>query len=149
MSVFDAPPAGRADVAFASSSTPGFLMRVPRVGHPFRVAMVWQAAVTAVIAIVAAFASGAGGFLSALAGGGIGIVGVLVFALVSGDGFSLPAARAMRVALRAEGARIAAIVLLLWLSLAGYHDVVVVPAFLGAFIVSIFLSGVAFAVPNK
>lgn len=148
MSVIDAAPTAGLNVAFANSPSYASTVRASMIARSFRVAMTWQGAITLVIGLVAALFAGANGLLSALAGGVIGIVGVLVFALVSNNGFSLPPGRAMRVALRAEGARIAAIVLLLWLCFAGYREMVV-PAFILAFIVSIFLSGVAFAVPNK
>jgi len=51
----------------------------------------------------------------------------------------------MRVALRAEAVKILVIVLLLWLAFAGYREMMVLP-FFGTFVVSILLSGIAFAV---
>ena len=51
----------------------------------------------------------------------------------------------MRVALRAEAAKVAVMVLLLWLVFAAYQSMVVL-VFLGAFVVSVLLSGLAFAV---
>jgi F0F1-type ATP synthase assembly protein I len=51
----------------------------------------------------------------------------------------------VRVALRAEGAKVLVIVVLLWLAFVAYRDMVVL-AFLGAFVVSVLLSGLAFAV---
>ncbi|MBI5785119.1 MAG: hypothetical protein HZA64_06660, partial [Rhodocyclales bacterium] len=53
-----------------------------RIKRAFRVTMAWQAAASVAIAIVAGVVAGRQGFLSALLGGGIGVVGVLVFALV-------------------------------------------------------------------
>ena len=77
-------------------------------------------------------------------GGMIGMAGVLVFGLMS----ARPAASsnaAVRVALRAEAAKVAVMVLLLWLVFAAYQSMVVL-VFLGAFVVSVLLSGLAFAV---
>jgi len=106
--------------------------------------MAWQAAASFLLAIVAGLAAGRHGFLSAMMGGGIGIVGVLVFGLVSRQ---RPGASGsvVRVALRAEAAKVLAIVVLLWLAFVAYRDMVVL-AFLGAFVVSVLLSGLAFAV---
>ena len=93
---------------------------------------------------MAAALSGVQGLFSAILGGSIGVIGVLVFGLVSQCRFS-SSETVIRVALRAESAKIAAVVLLLWLSFACYGDMVVL-AFISAFVVSILLSGIAFAV---
>ena len=119
---------------------------VARIGRAFRFTMAWQAAASGALAIVAGIVAGTNGFLSAVLGGGIGVIGVLVFAVISRrrPGGSR---NAMRVALRAEAAKVLVIAVLLWLSFVGYHDIVV-PAFLGAFVVSVLLSGLAFAVSS-
>lgn len=115
-----------------------------RINRAFRVTMAWQAAASVALAIVAGAVAGRHGLLSALLGGGIGVVGVLVFALVSRRGAAI-SGNAVRIALRAEGAKLLAIVVLLWLAFVVYRDMVVL-AFLGAFVVSVLLSGLAFAV---
>lgn len=115
-----------------------------RINRAFRLTMAWQAAISVAIAIVAGFVAGWHGSLSALLGGGIGVMGVLVFALVSRRGLG-SSSSAVRIALRAEGAKVLAIVVLLWLAFVVYRDMVVL-AFLGAFVVSVLLSGLAFAV---
>jgi F0F1-type ATP synthase assembly protein I len=115
-----------------------------RIQRAFRVTMAWQAAASVAIAIVAGVVAGRQGFLSALLGGGIGVVGVLVFALVARRGAG-SSSSAVRIALRAEGAKVLVIVVLLWLAFVAYRDMVVL-AFLGAFVVSVLLSGLAFAV---
>ncbi len=51
----------------------------------------------------------------------------------------------LRVALRAEAAKIVAVVLLLWLVLATYKEVVA-PGFLGAFAVTVVIFSAAIAV---
>lgn len=115
-----------------------------RVGRAFRSTMKWQAAASAVIAAVAGVVVGWHGLLSAVLGGGIGVAGVLVFALAShrSPGSSV---NAMRIALRAEAAKVLVIVVLLWLAFVAYQQIVVL-AFFAAFVVSVLLSGLVFAV---
>lgn len=108
--------------------------------------MAWQMAASGVIAAVAAALAGIHGFLSAFLGGGIGAVGVLVFALMSAKRGEVPG-HVVRVALRAEAAKIVAIVLLLWLAFSAYREMVVL-AFIGAFVMSVLLSGIGFAVSD-
>jgi F0F1-type ATP synthase assembly protein I len=106
--------------------------------------MAWQIVASVAIAALAGVVAGLHGLLSALLGGGIGVMGVLVFSLVSRRGVG-SSSSAVRVALRAEGAKVLVIVVLLWLAFVAYRDMVVL-AFLGAFVVSVLLSGLAFAV---
>ena len=115
-----------------------------RIRRPFRVTAKWQAMATILVASVAALVSGTNAFMSACLGGAIGVVGLLTFALVSRRR-SIGAGDAVRTALRAEGAKLASVVLLLWASFAAYRDLSVA-AFFIAFIISIFLSGIAFAI---
>jgi F0F1-type ATP synthase assembly protein I len=115
-----------------------------RIHRAFRITMAWQAAACGAIAAVAGVAAGWHGLLSAMLGGGIGLTGVLVFALVSRRSTG-SSSSAVRIALRAEGAKVLVIVVLLWLAFVVYRDMVVL-AFLGAFVVSVLLSGLAFAV---
>lgn len=114
------------------------------IGRAFRITMAWQLAATAAVAAVALALTGGSGLWSALLGGGIGIAGVLAFALVSARSAASPGG-AMRIALRAEAARIIVIVLLLWLVFALYRGLMVLP-FFAAFILAVLLSGMAFAV---
>jgi ATP synthase protein I len=118
-----------------------------RVGRAFRVTMMWQVTVTVVLAVLAGMATGSEGFLSAVFGGGIGLVGVLVFALISGRP-ATSSGDAVRIALRAEAAKVVVIVVLLWLAFVAYRDMVVL-AFLGAFTVSVLLSGLVLAVSDN
>jgi ATP synthase protein I len=114
-----------------------------QIDRAFRLTMIWQAAGTITVALLAAFVVGRAGFLSAVMGGGIGIAGLWAFALMSKR--RIPGSGVVRVALRAEAAKVVVIVLLLWLAFAVYRDMVVL-AFFGAFMVSVLLSGIAFAV---
>jgi len=113
----------------------------------YRIAILWQVGAVATVAATAGLVVGSDGLWSAINGGAIGILGIVVFALVASRRTSSPVA-AMRIALRAEAAKIAAIVLLLWLSFATYRNLAVLP-FIGAFMVSVLLSATAFAVPDK
>jgi F0F1-type ATP synthase assembly protein I len=126
-------------------------LRIPQgvfgpLGRAFRITMVWQAAASVVLASVAGLVAGFHGFLSAMVGGGIGLVGVLVFALVSRRRAG-SSSTVVRIALRAEAAKILVIFVLLWLAFVTYRDMVVLP-FLGAFIISVLLSGLAFVVSS-
>ena len=122
-------------------------MKTMLIGRASRIAMTWQSMAVASTALMAALLFGHQGFVSALLGGSIGIIGLLVFSLYSRRR-ATSAIDAIRVALRAEALKIIAIVLLLWLSFSAYRDMVVL-AFIAAFIVSILLSGIAFAVSDK
>lgn len=115
-----------------------------RIGRAYRVTMAWQSAMSIAVAAVAAIPAGSRGLVSALLGGGIGVVGVLVFALIVARNPASPGA-AVRIAIRAEAARIVVVVLLLWLVFALYRELAVLP-FIGAFMVAVLLSGIAFAV---
>lgn len=115
-----------------------------RIDSAFGVTMAWQAAASVVLAAVAGAVAGVHGVLSAIFGGGIGIVGVLVFALVARQR-TASSGGAMRIAIRAEATKVIVIVLLLWLAFIAYRDMVAL-AFLGAFTVSVLLSGLAFAI---
>jgi ATP synthase protein I len=131
-------------VVFETSLSPAPLMPRLHIGRAFRAAIAWQSVAIVSIAPVAAIWAGTQGLLSAILGGGIGVVGILIFALMSG-GTAPSAGLAMRVALRAEAAKIVAIVILLWLSFAAYREMVVL-AFMSTFIVSVLLAGIASAI---
>ena len=113
-----------------------------QVGRPLRVTMIWQGLASTVLAVLGGVTVGSQGFVSAALGGAIGIAGVLIFALVSARRAE-NSASAVRIALRAEAAKVIVIVLLLWLAFAVYREMVV-PAFFGAFMISVLLSGIAF-----
>jgi ATP synthase protein I len=119
-------------------------MQAMLISRAFRVALTWQSMAVASVAFVAAALSGSEGFLSAMLGGSIGVIGFLVFHLFSLRPLRSPSA-AIRVALRAEAAKIIAVVILLWLSFAAYRDMVVA-AFMCSFIVSVLLAGIASAI---
>ena len=83
--------------------------------------------------------------LSALLGGVVNIAAGVVFAVMIALDRTATAAATLRTMLRAEAAKIAIIVLQLWLILATYSDVVHV-AFFSAFVVTVLVSQAAILV---
>lgn len=119
--------------------------------RPIRTVLRWQALVTAAGALLAAWLAGAHGALSAALGGGVNMVASLVFAAVAGIGASPSGGSAGSVvmrALRAEGAKIGTIVVLLWAVFATYKGLVAA-AFLATFIVTVAISSMAFLHANS
>ena len=112
---------------------------------PIRRVAGWQAIATVLIAVVAGGWTGWHGALSALLGGAVNVAAGVVFAvLITVD--RLPGAAAtVRTALRAEAAKIAVIVLQLWLILTTYREVVHA-AFFTAFVVTVLVSQAAILV---
>lgn len=115
------------------------------IGKAYRATIAWQSMATLAVAVVSALLSGKEGFLSALLGGGVGIAGVLVYALASTRKKTLSPIGVVRSIIRAEAAKIITIVLLLWLVFSVFHGQMKPLAFIGAFIVSVVLSGLTFA----
>ena len=107
-----------------------------------RTVLRWQLMATAALAVIAGFAAGAHGALSAALGGLISFAAGLGFAGVASLSRSDNAGSAVIGVLRAEAIKIALIVLLLWLVLATYKNIVVI-AFFGTFIVATVLFSAA------
>jgi len=82
------------------------------------------------------------GVLSALLGGMVNVCAGIVFALLVRVGSPQTAAATVRTMLRAEAAKIAVIVLLLWLVLTGYREMVH-GAFIAAFVLTVIVSQAA------
>jgi len=112
---------------------------------PIRMVFRWQVYATAAITLVAGSLWGINAGISALLGGLVSMGAGAVFAIVVHTGKAGSAAGVLRVALRAEAAKIIAIVLLLWLVLTTYKEVVAL-GFLGAFAVTILIFSAAIAV---
>ena len=100
-----------------------------------RTVLRWQLIATAALAAIAVPAAGWHGALSAALGGLVSFVAGLGFAAVASASRKDSAGLAMLAALRAEAVKIVLIVLLLWVVLATYKNVVIV-AFIGTFIVT-------------
>jgi ATP synthase protein I len=117
-------------------------MRLLRI-RPIRVVLRWQGIVTVAFAVIAGFAAGMHGALSAALGGLVGIAATIAFAVVASLGGVGSAGMALAAILRAEAVKIAVIVVLLWLVLSTYKNVIVV-WFIGSFLISVLLlSGAA------
>lgn len=111
---------------------------------PIRTVFRWQAYATAAMTLIAGGLWGIHAGLSVLLGGLVSMASGAVFAIVAHRGAG-SAGGALRAALRAEAAKIIAVVLLLWLVLTMYKEVVAV-GFLGAFAVTILIFSAAIAV---
>jgi len=116
-----------------------------RLSKPIRTVLRWQLIATIVLAAVAAVAAGPDGALSAALGGLISIGAGLVSATVVTLGKGESAGGVLLGALRAEGIKIGLMVVLLWLVLATYRNVVAL-ALVGPFALTALLFTMAFVV---
>lgn len=107
-----------------------------------RTVLRWQALATATLAAVAGYVAGAHGALSAALGGLVSIAAGVAFAGMASMSRADTAGSVLIGALRAEAVKIILIVLLLWLVMAVYRDVVAV-AFFGTFIAASMLFAAA------
>ena len=112
---------------------------------PIRTVIVWQVIVTALAAVIAGLLAGTHGAASAALGGSVSLVAGLAFAMVMQSSNMQSADGTIIAALRAEATKIGLAVILLWLVLAIYKDVVLI-VFIGSFIVSILVFSMAFFV---
>ena len=116
-----------------------------RLGKPVRTVLRWQIWVTAILSLAAGLVAGVDGALSAALGGLVSVVAGTISGLVASKGRADSAGGIIVAALTAEGVKIGLIVLLLWVVLMMYKDVVAV-AFLGTFIVTVIIFAMAFFV---
>ena len=112
---------------------------------PVRVVLGWQVVVTVLLTVSAGLLAGSHGAASAALGGSVSIVAGLAFAVVMQSSGMPSADGTVIAALRAEAAKIGLAVLLLWLVLALYKEVVLI-VFIGSFIVTILVFSMAFFV---
>lgn len=113
--------------------------------RPIRTVLRWQLIATAVLALVGGVLAGVDGAVSAALGGAVSICAGLVSAVVAARGKAQSAGEVLFGALRAEAVKIGLIVLLLWLVLAAY-DNVVPPALFGSFLITVLIFTMAFFV---
>jgi F0F1-type ATP synthase assembly protein I len=113
--------------------------------RPIRTVLWWQLVATAVSAVAGGILAGADGAMSAALGGGVSACAGGVSAVVVSIGRTRSAGEVLVRALLAEGVKIGLIVLLLWLVLATYGNVVV-PAFIGSFLIAALIFAMAFFV---
>jgi ATP synthase protein I len=116
-----------------------------RLSRPIRTVLWWQTAATAILVLVAAATAGLDAAISAGAGGSISVIAGLASAFVASRGEAKTAGGILVGALRAEGIRIGLIVVLLWLVLSTYREVVAI-ALLGTFTVTLLIFSMAFFV---
>lgn len=110
-----------------------------------------QILATIIIASIAAWFAGVHGAISAALGGLISIIAGLVFVLLaarSAESKGSSAGEVLFAALKAEAAKLFLALVLLWLVLATYAEVVVV-GLLGAFVVSILIFSMALFAGDK
>lgn len=125
---------------------------------PLKVVFLWQIAASLVMAGVCGWFGGLHGAVSAILGGGVAIAGGLVFAWMlpkqtAPDNIDPAKAEAaawdgLGKVLKAEGAKVGVIVVLLWLVLATYKDVMIV-GFIGTFILAVIIFSMAVFVRNS
>lgn len=120
--------------------------------RPFRTVLQWQAIATLAVAALAGMLAGWNGAWSAFLGGAVSVTASVVFAAVLGlslgDGRPSGPVKPLRAMLRAEAAKVIAIVGGLALVLKTV-DGIVHPAFFGAFTVAVILFSMAFFVGDR
>jgi ATP synthase protein I len=107
-----------------------------------------QLLATIIIASIAAWFAGMHGAISAALGGLISIVAGLVFALLTASSKVRSAGEVLLVAFKAEAAKLFLAILLLWLVLTVYHEVVIV-GLIGSFVASILIFSMALFAGDK
>lgn len=112
---------------------------------PIRTVLRWQLMATAVLALAGGILAGVDGALSAALGGAVCLCAGWVSAVVASKGKAQSAGEILVGALMAEGVKVGLIVLLLWLVLATYNEIVA-PAFFGSFVATVLIFGMAFFV---
>lgn len=113
--------------------------------RPIRTVLWWQAVATAGLTLAGGLLAGVHGALSAALGGAVSMAAGWCSAVVAARGKGQSAGGVLISALTAEAVKIGLIVLLLWLVLANYDDVVI-PALLGSFVVTVLIFTMAFFV---
>jgi ATP synthase protein I len=116
--------------------------------RPTRVALSWQLIVTVVFASIAAYWAGWHGALSAALGGAVSIISGLVFVALTASKRVRSADSVLLTALRAEGAKIASIIVLLWMVLSWYTRIVTI-AFFATFAVTVIIFSLTIFVREK
>ena len=115
------------------------------LGKPVRTILLWQLLATAALALAVGTWIGAHGALSAALGGAVSILSGLASAVAVSLSKAQSAGGVLLAALGAEAVKIGLIVILLWLVLVTYRDVVVA-AFVGTFAVTAVIFALAFFV---
>ena len=112
---------------------------------PVRTVLRWQLIATVALTLAGGVLAGLDGAISAVLGGAVSIGAGCASAVVAAKGRARSAGEVLIGALAAEGVKVGLIVLLLWLVLATYRNVVA-PAFFGSFFVTVLIFSMAFFV---
>lgn len=115
------------------------------LGRSIRIVLWWQFLATAGLTLLAGVLGGAHSALSAGLGGAVSVCAGGLSGLVAAAGKEKSAGGVLVTALKAEGVKLGVIAVLLGIVLAAYAEVVV-PAFLGSFMVTALIFSMAFFV---
>lgn len=113
-----------------------------------RIVMRWQMIVTVAMVLILGLLWGFHGAASALLGGVISIISAAAFAAVISHYQGATAGGVLITALKAEAIKIITMIILLWLVLTLYEDVVAV-GFIGTFAVTVLIFGMALFVTDE
>ena len=103
---------------------------------------------TAAVSLLSAWLAGVHGAISALLGGSIGIIAGLAFVALAARSKPKSAGEALHGALRAEAVKLALMLVLLWVVLATYKNVVAI-GLIGTFIATVLIFTMAVWVREK
>jgi len=112
---------------------------------PLRTVLRWQLYATVITVLIAWVCTGRHGALSALYGGLTSWASGLVFAVAVSGNKVRTAGETLRTLFRAEAGKVLLVVILFWLVLTTYQDVVPM-AFFAAFVVAVIVSQAAIVV---
>lgn len=113
--------------------------------RPIRTVLRWQLIATTALTLAGGVLAGIDGAVSAALGGAVSICAGWVSAVVASMGRAQSAGEVLFGALRAEAVKIGLMVLLLWLVLMAYEDVVA-SALFGSFLITVLIFTMAFFV---
>lgn len=116
--------------------------------RPLRVVLRWQASATILAAVAAWILGSPNAGLSALCGGVVSIVGSLAFSAFARPARIQTAGTALLSVLRAEAVKVMVIVVLLWLAMTLYKDMVPT-VFIATFMLAVLIQSMAFFVRDK
>jgi ATP synthase protein I len=114
---------------------------------PVRIVMRWQLIVTAAMVTILGVLWGFHGAASALLGGVVSIISAAAFSAIISRYQGSTAGGVLITALKAEAVKIIVMVILLWLVLTLYKDVVAV-GFIGTFALTVLIFGMALFVTD-
>jgi ATP synthase protein I len=114
---------------------------------PVRIVMRWQLIITTAMVLALGLLSGFHGAASALLGGLVSIISAAAFSAIVSRYQGVTAGGVLITALKAEAVKITVMVILLWLVLTLYKDVVAV-GFIGTFALTVLIFGMALFVTD-